>query len=108
MPPARYFELFLKAEAPDLLLVTPLVDFGSYQTDYVKAAHRIGLPVAFVPFSWDNLTNRGLIRVAPDRVLVWNDRQQHEAVALHGVPADRVVVVGAPRFDEFFAMRPET
>jgi hypothetical protein len=39
---------------------------------------------------------------------VWNDRQKREAVAMHGVPADRVVIVGAPRFDEFFAMRPRT
>ena len=108
IPSERYFELFLKAERIDLLLVTPLVDFGSYQTDYVKAAHRIGLPVAFPPFSWDNLTNRGLIRVAPDRVLVWNDHQRREAIDLHGVPADRVVITGAPRFDEFFAMRPAT
>jgi hypothetical protein len=108
MPTERYFELFLKAERADLLLVTPLVDFGSYQTDYVKAAHRIGLPVAFLPFSWDNLTNRGLIRVAPDRVLVWNEHQRREAVDLHDVPADRVVVTGAPRFDEFFTLRPAT
>jgi hypothetical protein len=108
MPPDRYFELFLKAERADLLLVTPLVDFGSYQTDYVKAAHRIGLPVAFLPFSWDNLTNRGLIRVPPDRVIVWNEIQKREAVELHGVARDRVAVTGAPRFDEFFAMRPAT
>ena len=107
VPSERYFELSLIAEGADLVLITPLVDFGSYQTDYVKAAHRVGLPVAFLPFSWDNLTNRGLIRVPPDRVLVWNDHQKHEAVAMHGVPADRVVVVGAPRFDEFFAMRPQ-
>jgi hypothetical protein len=108
MPTERYFELFLQAERAELLLVTPLIDFGSYQTDYVKAAHRIGLPVAFLPFSWDNLTNRGLIRVAPDRVLVWNEHQRREAVELHGVPADRVVITGAPRFDEFFELRPST
>jgi hypothetical protein len=108
LPPDRYFELFLKAERADLLLVTPLVDFGSYQTDYVKAAHRIGLPVAFLPFSWDNLTNRGLIRVPPDRVIVWNEIQKREAVEMHGVPADRVIATGAPRFDDFFAMRPAT
>jgi hypothetical protein len=106
LPPDRYFELFVKAERPDLLLVTPLVDFGSYQTDYVKAAHRMGIPVAFLPFSWDNLTNRGLIRVAPDRVLVWNEHQKREATELHGMDESRVVITGAPRFDEFFTMRP--
>ena len=108
MPIERYFALFLEAERVDLLLLTPLVDFGSYQTDYVKAAHQLGLPVAFLLFSWDNLTNRGLVRVPPDRVLVWNEHQRREAVDLHHVPADRVVVVGAPRFDEFFEMRPST
>ena len=106
VPSERFYELSMLAEAPDLLLLTPLVDFGSYQTDYVKAAHRLGLPVVFVPFSWDNLTNRGLIRIPPDRVLVWNEHQKREAVEMHGVPGDRVIVTGAPRFDEFFAMRP--
>jgi hypothetical protein len=106
IPTDRYFELFITSEAPDLILVTPLVDFGSYQTDYVKAAHRLGIPVGFLPFSWDNLTNRGLVRVPPDRAIVWNDLQKRELVRFHGVPASNVVVTGAPRFDEFFAMRP--
>ena len=30
-----------------------------------------------------------------------------EAGELHGFPAERVVVVGAPRFDEFFTLRPQ-
>jgi hypothetical protein len=106
VPSERYYELFIRSHAPDAVLVTPLVDFGSYQTDYVKSAHRLGIPVAFLPFSWDNLTNRGLVRVAPDRVLVWNARQQREAAVFHQVPPERIVVTGAPRFDDFFAMRP--
>ena len=108
IPSEKLFDLFIAYERPDLVLVTPLVDYGSYQTDYVKSAHRMGVPVVFVPFSWDNLTNRGLVRVEPDRVLVWNDIQKQEAVELHGVSPERVVVTGAPRFDEFFAMRPSS
>jgi hypothetical protein len=108
IPPDRYFELYLKAEQADLLLVTPLVDFNSYQADYIKAAHRLGVPAVFVPFSWDNLTNRGLICEAPDRVLVWNAHQQQEAVALHGMPEERVVITGAPRFDAFMALTPSS
>jgi hypothetical protein len=108
LPPDKYFEMFIRYHEPDLVLVTPLVDFGSYQTDYVKAAHRLGIPVGFLPFSWDNLTNRGLIRVQPDRVLVWNEIQKREAVELHGVSPERVIVVGAARFDEFFELQPST
>lgn len=96
------FEEFLREERPDVVVVTPLVTFESYQTDYVKAAHRLGVPVVFVPFSWDNLTNKGLMRVLPDRVLVWNDIQRREAIDLHGCPPENVLVVGAARFDDFF------
>jgi hypothetical protein len=108
VPSEQYYELFIRSHAPDVVLVTPLIDFGSYQTDYVKSAHRLGIPVAFLPFSWDNLTNRGLVRITPDRVLVWNEHQKQEAVGYHGVPAERVIVTGAPRFDDFFSMRPSS
>lgn len=108
IPSDPFVEQMIRYERPDLVMVTPLVDYGSYQTDVVKSAHRLGVPVAFAPFSWDNLTNRGLIRVHPDRLLVWNDIQKREAVELHGVDPARVVVTGAARFDEFFVMRPAT
>ncbi|MSO84127.1 MAG: hypothetical protein EXQ53_12675 [Acidobacteria bacterium] len=106
VPSEPYYELFIRSHAPDIVLVTPLIDFGSYQTDYVKSAHTLGIPVAFLPFSWDNLTNRGLVRIAPDRVLVWNEAQKREATTYHDVPPDRIVVTGAPRFDEFFDTGP--
>jgi hypothetical protein len=108
IPPDPGFEAFVREQQPDLILVTPLVTFESYQTDYVKIAHRLGIPIAFLPFSWDNLTNKGLMRILPDRVLVWNDTQAREAIELHGVPPDRVVVTGAARFDDFFERRPAT
>jgi len=100
------FEAFLRAEAPDIVLVTPLVTFESYQTDYVKAANHLGVPVGFIPFSWDNLTNKGLVRIQPDRVLVWNEVQRREAIELHGCEPSAVVVTGAARFDDFFDRRP--
>jgi len=106
IPSERYYELFIRSHAPDVILITPLIDFGSYQTDYVKSAHRLGIPIVFLPFSWDNLTNRGLVRIPPDRVLVWNEHQKREAVTYHNVPQDDVIVTGAARFDDFFAIRP--
>jgi hypothetical protein len=99
-------EAFLARHTPDVVLVTPIVEFGSSQPDIVKSAHRLGIPVAYLPFSWDNLSSKGLIRVIPDRVLVWNDIQRDEAVRWHEVPPDQIVVTGAPRFDEFWALEP--
>jgi hypothetical protein len=73
----------------------------------VKSARRLGIPVACPVFSWDNLTTKGLIHEQPDRVFVWNDIQEREAIDYHAVPADRIVVTGAPRFDAFIAMSPK-
>jgi len=47
----------LKHWSPDLLVVTPMIDFTYGQTDYVKAARYLGIPTLLAVASWDNLTN---------------------------------------------------
>lgn len=101
------FELVAR-ERPDVLLVTPLVDIGSDQVDYIKAARRLGIRSALPVLSWDNLTNKGLIRVQPDKVFVWNEAQKAEAIGMHGANPDDVVVTGAMVYDQWFARRPST
>jgi hypothetical protein len=54
------------------------------------------------------LTTKGLIHEVPDRVLVWNEAQKQEAMELHAVPGDRVVVTGSQAYDHWFDMRPAT
>jgi hypothetical protein len=88
------------------MLVTPLVSIGGRQADFVKAARAVGVPVGLPVFSWDNLSNKGVMHVRPDRVFVWNEIQRREAVDLHGMDPLRVVVTGAPRFDAFYRMSP--
>jgi hypothetical protein len=73
---------------------------------YLRAARRLGIPSALCVASWDNLTTTGVIHELPDLVTVWNEPQREEAVELHGVPAERVAVTGAPRFDEWFDAEP--
>jgi hypothetical protein len=100
-------EGFLRAVAPDVVLVSPLVNVGSWLPDVVKAAAALGLTSAALIPSWDNLTNKGHLREIPDAVLVWNERQREEAVELHGVAPERVRVTGAQSFDRWFGRRPE-
>ena len=97
---------FLREQRPDLLLVTPLIELGSQQVDYIKAARQTGVRSALAVASWDNLTSKGLVRVVPDHVIVWNEAQKAEAIALHDVPAGRVEVTGAQVFDHWFEARP--
>ena len=106
IPLSREVTAFLQAQAPDVLLVTPLVEPASIQVDYIKSARALGIPSALCVASWDNLTNKGEIRVSPDRVFVWNAAQIEEAVALHGVPRARVIMTGAQIFDHWFSWSP--
>jgi hypothetical protein len=106
VPPSAAVAAFIAQEAPDVVLVTPLVGFGSRQADYVVGARAAGVPVVFCTHSWDNLTNKGLVRGSPDLVAVWNEAQRREAVELHGIPTEGVVVTGAHSYDHWFGWEP--
>ena len=60
---------FLEREHPDLLMVTPLLYFGSQQGEYVRAAARLGIRSVLCVGSWDHLTTKGLIHVTPDQLV---------------------------------------
>ena len=106
LPVSRRAARLVDRERPDAVLVTPLVELGEPQTDYLRAARSAGVPTGLCVASWDNLTNKGSIPEIPDLVAVWNDAQRREAVGLHGVPAARVVATGAPTYDQWFAWEP--
>ena len=108
IPTDSVVDSVIAAQQPDLVLVTPLVDLGSDQADYVKSARAQGIRTGLCVHSWDNLTNKGLIRIKPDRVYLWNEFQKREAVEMHAIPPERVVVTGTPVFDQWFARTPST
>jgi hypothetical protein len=106
LPPPDYVTRHLAEERPDVLLVTPLVDLGSRQADWLRAAKRLGIRTGYPVLSWDNLTNKGLVHDEPDLVVVWNDLQAREAEELHGISPERIRVTGAPVCDPWFDWRP--
>ena len=108
MPPGSTVEGVLRQQNTDLLLVTPLLYFGSQQVEYVRAAKAAGIPTVLGVGSWDHLTTKGLIHEMPDRVVVWNEFQRREATELHGVPRSRISITGAQAYDHWFVQRPSS
>jgi hypothetical protein len=99
----------LKAIAPDCIVVSPVLARGRsgvHQRDSVKSARALGIPVAVAVASWDHLTSKGVIGELPDALYVWNNAQKAEALKLHGVPKERIVVTGAQLFDQWFEREP--
>jgi hypothetical protein len=99
---------FIREHDPSLVVVTPLVDFGSRQSEYVRSARALGIPTGLCAVRWDSLTSQGLIHDRLDVVAVWNESMKNDAVALHGVPSSRVVVTGAAPYDQWFKWRPRS
>ena len=105
LEPPPHVQRFLADFAPDAVVVTHLAR-DSVQADFVRAAKRLGIHTAYPVFSWDNLTNKGLVHELPEVVLVWNELQANEATELHGIPRERVRVLGAWSYDHWFDWEP--
>jgi len=102
VPTDARIDVFLEARRPDVVAVTPLIEPGAPQAEYVRSARALGIPTALCVASWDNLTNKGLIHGPVDLVTVWNEMMKEEAIALHGVAPEKIVITGAQPFDHWF------
>lgn len=102
IPPDREITTWLRHHQPDVLVTSPMNMRFDEEVEYVKAARKLRIPTVVPVYSWDNLTTKGLYQIIPDVVLAWNQAQCEEAVQIHHVPPERIVVTGAQRFDEWF------
>ncbi|MFZ4405377.1 MAG: CDP-glycerol glycerophosphotransferase family protein, partial [Pseudobdellovibrionaceae bacterium] len=57
--------------------------------------------------SWDNTTNKGLLRQIPDYLIVNNDNIGKEAINLHDASEKTIFVGGFPQFDMAFRRLPQ-
>jgi hypothetical protein len=105
-PPVTEIEQELRERRPDLVFVTPLIYLGSSQFEVLRSALALGVRTIYAVGSWDHLSSKALIRDMPQRVFVWNQTQKDEAVRLHGVPPEQVVVTGAQCYDQWFGRQP--
>ena len=105
----RLFERIVPADAKiresllacslDVVIVTPTNLRKGEEIEYVKAAKALNIPTVVPVHTWDNLTTKDLIHVAPDLTLVWNLAQLKEAVDIHGIPECQIVITGTPIMD---------
>lgn len=106
IPAAWTFKRYIRRINPDVMLVSPLLSHSGMQWEYLRAANALGVPTSYCVASWDNLTTKGALRGEPNYTVVWNGIQKREAVELHGISPDRIIVTGAQYFDDWFVRRP--
>jgi len=103
---AAHLHQYLRERNPDLVVLTPLLVLKTAQLDLARAAIELGIRNVFAVASWDHLSSKGMLTLSPQRVLVWNDIQKQEAIDLHHLDANRIVVTGAQVFDDWFEREP--
>ena len=106
IPVSPDLQRYIHEQSPDVVIIAPLVELGSPQMDHLAAAKAEGVRTALTVASWDHLSSKALIRNVPDVIVVWNEIQKQEAVTMHGVAPERVVVTGAHPYDQWFNRAP--
>ncbi|MDP3795272.1 MAG: CDP-glycerol glycerophosphotransferase family protein [bacterium] len=99
LTPTQAFKKLFDRYRPDLIFSTDVQNEQDLRL--MHAARRRAVRVLGMVRSWDNLTSKGLLRVIPDRLIVHNGIVQREATTLHGVPEERICVVGIPHYDAY-------
>ena len=70
IPLDSYIVKFFESNRPDVFLVTPLIDMRVSQLNWLKCAKALSIRTGLCVASWDNLSNKSLIQIEPDVVLV--------------------------------------
>lgn len=107
--PDLYGELFDRYQ-PDLVVGTRVLTMTAptapsnpryLDRHLIVEAARRGVRTLSLVGSWDNLTTAGFFPVEMDAITVWSREMKDQATRIHGIPADRVHVTGAPQHDSY-------
>ena len=92
IPIHRSIRSLIKQHTPDVLVVSPLIEPGSGQGDYVRVAHGMRVPTIVITLSWDDLESRALTRDIPTTMIVASIAHRREAAEIQGVPLEQIVL----------------
>lgn len=93
---AQYFETYKPS-----LVFTPDV-FHIDDVHFLAEAKYRGIRTVGMVRSWDNITNKGLFRIKPNKIIVNNEVIRDEAMQYEDMKSKDVFVAGMPQLDYYF------
>ena len=93
------FDRFFEKYRPDLVFLAHL--FDDVETSFIRTAKRFNVRTLGFVNSWDKLTARCMIRILPERLIVYSGIVKAEAMELADMPAQKIIVAGIPQFDRY-------
>jgi len=92
---------------PDIV-IAPTGGTDPLVLDAIRSARILGITTLIIPFNWDNLSSKTAYPVAPDYLGVVGPQSVTHAKQIHGIPEERVSLVGAPYIDAYFHREAES
>lgn len=92
----QYFELF----KPDLVFLAH--PFDEPEIHLLREAKRRGVKTVGLINSWDKATSRAILRLLPDKIIVFNETVKKEMLRYQALNTYQVFVSGQPQYDYFF------
>jgi hypothetical protein len=86
---------------PDIV-IAPTGGTDPLVLDAIRSSRALGITTLVIPFNWDNLSSKTAYPVAPDYLGVVGPQSVEHAQRIHGIPAERVSLLGAPYIDAYF------
>lgn len=99
MIPDTYANELFGQYKPDLVFAPGM--FSPEDTRLLKAAKKRGVKTVATAKSWDVLTTKAFTRVKADRLLVFNEINRDEAVAIGDYNPKAITITGFPQFDGY-------
>lgn len=97
---SRYFDQY----APDLVLLAHL--FDEPEIALLREAKRRGVLSIGLINTWDKITSRCMMRLLPDKAIVFNDIVKEELMRFNEMKPTDIFVSGLPQYDQYRSHTP--
>ena len=94
------FSFYFDKYRPNLIFATDI--FHVDDVHFLAEAKSRGIVTIGMVRSWDNITNKGLFRIKPDKLIVHNEIVKDEAIKYEAMSSKDIFVSGLPQFDCYF------
>lgn len=94
---SSFFSEYFDKYNPSIVFLAHL--FDDLEINFLKEAKKRNIKTIGFINSWDKLTARNIIRVLPDKLLVFNNLVKEEAVRYADMKEKNIEVVGIPQYD---------
>lgn len=102
----HHYSAYFEKYKPDLVFLAHL--FGDDEVAILKDAKSRRVKSVGLITSWDKTTGRCMLRLLPDKLIVYNETVKEEAVNFADMQPVDITVVGVPQYDFYFRNKPKS